>query len=234
MACATPESPMSRTGIACLRTAARAVRTATRFGGVLACLSLILPAVSQSAAADDFKSDTPGAVALVQENGKSAYTSFPDLLPLYVYDGDERGKSKCNRACTGVWQILAAYGDAKATGDWKGLRVTVKLTIQNRQAQVSVVPSASSLVIKALKEPPRDRKKEKNIKHTKSIPLDDIIEIARKMRFKSMAKDLKGTVKEILGTAFSVGCQVDGKSPKEISDDIESGEIESRFTLSLS
>ncbi|KAJ9648882.1 hypothetical protein H2199_000795 [Coniosporium tulheliwenetii] len=115
---------------------------------------------------------------------------------------------------------------AKATGDWKGLRVTVKLTIQNRQAAVSVVPSASSLVIKALKEPPRDRKKEKNIKHTKSIPLDEIIEIARTMRFKSMAKDLKGTVKEILGTAFSTGCQVDGRSPKEISDDIESGEIE--------
>jgi len=115
---------------------------------------------------------------------------------------------------------------AKATGDWKGLRVTVKLTIQNRQAAVSVVPSASSLVIKALKEPPRDRKKEKNIKHTKSVPLDEIINIARTMRFKSMAKDLKGTVKEVLGTAFSTGCQVDGRSPKAISDDIESGEIE--------
>lgn len=141
---------------------------------------------------------------------------------------------------------------AKATGDWvrfqhgvceavgqhanisqKGLRVTVKLTIQNRQAAVSVVPSASSLVIKALKEPPRDRKKEKNIKHTKSIPLDEIIDIARTMRFKSMAKDLKGTVKEILGTAFSTGCQVDGRSPKDISDDIESGEIESTFTQIL-
>lgn len=49
---------------------------------------------------------------------------------------------------------------AKATAkDWKGLRVTVKLTVQNRQAKVSVVPSASALVIKALKEPPRDRKK---------------------------------------------------------------------------
>ena len=105
--------------------------------------------------------------------------------------------------------------------------MTVRLTIQNRQAAVSVVPSASSLVIKALKEPPRDRKKEKNIKHTKSIPLDEIIEIARKMRFKSMAKELQGTVLEILGTAFSTGCQVDGRSPKEISDDIKNGEIES-------
>ena len=51
---------------------------------------------------------------------------------------------------------------AKATQDWKGLRITVQLTIQNRQAQVSVVPSASSLIIRALKEPPRDRKKVKN------------------------------------------------------------------------
>lgn len=49
------------------------------------------------------------------------------------------------------------------------------------------------------------------------------------MRFKSLAKELSGTVKEVLGTAFSVGCQVDGRSPKEISDDIESGTIESRF-----
>jgi large subunit ribosomal protein L12e len=138
---------------------------------------------------------------------------------------------------------------AKATGDWvgvahqccshrsykfvqKGLRVTVRLTIQNRQAAVSVVPSASSLVIKALKEPPRDRKKEKNIKHSKSITLDEIIEIARTMRFKSLAKELKGTVLEILGTAFSVGCQVDGRSPKEISDEIKSGQIDSWWPLS--
>ena len=43
--------------------------------------------------------------------------------------------------------------------DWKGLRVTVKLTLQNRQAKVTVIPSAAALVIKALKEPIRDRKK---------------------------------------------------------------------------
>lgn len=51
---------------------------------------------------------------------------------------------------------------AKETAkDWKGLRVTVKLTVQNRQAKVSVVPTASALVIKALKEPFQDRKKVK-------------------------------------------------------------------------
>lgn len=115
---------------------------------------------------------------------------------------------------------------AKATQDWKGLRVTCQLTIQNRQAAVSVVPSASALVIKALKEPPRDRKKEKNIKHSGNIPLDQIYDIARKLAHKSFAKNLAGGVKEVLGTCQSVGCTVDGKPPHDIIEAIDDGEIE--------
>ena len=58
--------------------------------------------------------------------------------------------------------------------DWNGLRVTVKLTVQNRQAKVSVVPSASALVIKALKEPPRDRKKVGRVKGTGHLVLSPL------------------------------------------------------------
>ncbi|XP_031746236.1 60S ribosomal protein L12 isoform X1 [Xenopus tropicalis] len=115
---------------------------------------------------------------------------------------------------------------AKATGDWKGLRITVKLTIQNRQAQIEVVPSASALIIKALKEPPRDRKKQKNIKHNGNISMDEVISIARQMRHRSLARELSGTIKEILGTAQSVGCNVDGRHPHDIIDDINSGAVE--------
>ncbi|KAL8287284.1 hypothetical protein RQP46_003736 [Phenoliferia psychrophenolica] len=115
---------------------------------------------------------------------------------------------------------------AKATGDWKGLRVTVQLTIQNRQAVCAVVPSASSLVIRALKEPPRDRKKEKNIKHSGNIEFDTIVEIARTMRHKSLAKNLANVCKEILGTAQSVGCTVDGRPAHDIIEAIDAGEIE--------
>ena len=114
----------------------------------------------------------------------------------------------------------------KATMDWKGMGVTVKLTVQNRQASVEVVPSASSLIVKALKEPPRDRKKVKHIKHDGNITLDEIIEIARKMRERSMAKELKGTVCEMLGTAFSVGCTVNGESPKDLQEQIKNGELD--------
>ena len=56
---------------------------------------------------------------------------------------------------------------AKATTDWKGLRVTCRLDVQNRQYKISVVPAASTLIIKALKEPPRDKKK---VKHSTYLP----------------------------------------------------------------
>jgi len=79
---------------------------------------------------------------------------------------------------------------AKATADWKGLKITVKLTIQNRQAKIDVVPSAASLIIKELKEPPRDRKKQKNIKHAGNLSLDQIVNVARQMRARSMARKL--------------------------------------------
>lgn len=115
---------------------------------------------------------------------------------------------------------------AKATKDFKGIKVTVQLRIQNRQATASVVPSASSLVITALKEPPRDRKKEKNVKHSGNIPLDQIYEIARQMKEKSFGKNLASVTKEILGTAQSVGCRVDYKNPHDIIDAINNGEID--------
>merc|ERR1712043_111416 len=99
---------------------------------------------------------------------------------------------------------------AKNTQDWKGLRITVQLKIQNRQATVSVVPSASSL----------------NIKHSGNVTLDDIIDVARQMRPRSMARELSGTCKEILGTAQSVGCTVDGKDPHDVIDEINDGECE--------
>jgi large subunit ribosomal protein L12e len=115
---------------------------------------------------------------------------------------------------------------AKATAEWKGLRITVQLTVQNRQAKVDVVPSASSLVIRALKEPHRDRKKVKNIKHSGNLSMDEIIVIARTMKPRSMARALSGTVKEILGTCQSVGCTVEGSHPHDIIDKINAGELE--------
>jgi|EP01046_Picozoa_sp_COSAG06_P038661 large subunit ribosomal protein L12e len=117
-------------------------------------------------------------------------------------------------------------GITKNTKDWKGLRITVQLKVQNRKAEVSVKPSAAALVIKCLKEPSRDRKKVKDIKHDGDISLDDVYGAARVMRDRSMAATFAGTVKEILGTCVSVGCTVEDQDPRDIQQQIDDGEIE--------
>merc|ERR1719265_1863048 len=109
--------------------------------------------------------------------------------------------------------------------NYKGLRVTCKLVIQNRQAQIEVVPSAAALIIKGLNEPERDRKKEKNILHVGNVTLEQVYDVARTMRPRSMAKEFKGTVKEILGTCVSVGCTVEGEDPRDLCEQIDNGTL---------
>jgi large subunit ribosomal protein L12e len=153
----------------------------------------------------------------------------------------------------------------KATMEWKGIKVVVRLSVVNRvvsvvsclflgkfmtccccclllfivslllsyivffpficQATPTIIPTASAMILKELKEPPRDRKKVKNIKHSGNITLDAVISIARIMRAKSMAKKLVGTVKEVLGTANSIGCTVNGQVPSDLQKQIDDGSV---------
>lgn len=112
-----------------------------------------------------------------------------------------------------------------ATMDFKGIKCTVKLTVINRVATVELVPSSSALILKALDEPVRDRKNVKDVVHDGDLTLDAVIDIARVMRPRSMARELAGCVCEILGTCFSIGCTVNGAHPKDITAQIQEGSL---------
>ena len=113
----------------------------------------------------------------------------------------------------------------KVTKDWKGIKVSVKLTILNRQPTCEIVPSSAALVLKALNEPPRNRKVEKNVVHDGNLTLEDVYSISRTMRPRSQSKTFVGVVMEILGTCNSIGCTVEGESPKVIQQKIREKEI---------
>merc|ERR1712098_199605 len=114
----------------------------------------------------------------------------------------------------------------KATKEWKGMRVTCKLIVQNRKVTVQVVPSATALVIKALKEAPRDRKKVKHISHDGNLTWEDLFSVARTMRERSNAKEFKGTVLEVLGTCRGLGCTIDGEDAEDATEMVRDGDIE--------
>merc|ERR1711924_114007 len=83
-----------------------------------------------------------------------------------------------------------------------------------------------ALVIKALKEPPRDRKKVKNISHDGNISWDDVYSVARAVTGRSNAKTLQGTILEVLGTCRGLGCTIDGEDAEDCTEAIHSGEHE--------
>ena len=150
------------------------------------------------------------------------------VVKLRQYGGEQAPSSVLAPKVGPLGMSPKKVGDdiVKGTSAWKGIRVTVKLTIQNRAAKVEVEPNATSLVIKELKEPLRDRKKTKNIKHSGNLTKDILFKIVRQMRTKSLAKEFKGTVKEVLGTCNAVGCTIDGQQPLKLQAAIDEGELE--------
>lgn len=50
----------------------------------------------------------------------------------------------------------------KESSKMKGIRCMIQLKVQNRVAEISIMPTSSAMLIKELNEPGRDRKKTKN------------------------------------------------------------------------
>ncbi len=61
------------------------------------------------------------------------------------------------------------------------------------------------------------------VRHSGDITFDQILTITRNVRHRSMAKTFQGSVLEVLGTANSVGCTVDGTNPRDLQRAIKSG-----------
>ena len=82
-----------------------------------------------------------------------------------------------------------------------------------------------------MKEPKRQRKKKKGavFKHTGNLTFEEIKKIAQNMRPKSLSREMKGTVKEVLGSCVAVGITVDGKSPKDVQKDVDAGKYKNGF-----
>lgn len=151
--------------------------------------------------------------------------SDPVVLKFRVWGGETGVTAKLapKLGPLGVPAPKVAQEVAKATEMYKGYRATCQITVQNREFKVEVLPSSSTLLIEAMKPAKRERKKEKNVKRDGNLEFSNIVDIAKKMRHKSCARTLTGTVLEILGTAQAMGAKVDGQDPKAIQKMIKDG-----------
>lgn len=117
-----------------------------------------------------------------------------------------------------------------ATSAYKGVKVSVKLHCKQRQPTVFILPTASSEIIKNLNEGARSIPKGEVLVHSGAITFENVIAIAKELRFKSLSKKFSGTVCEILGTCQSIGCSVkyqgNNIKPHDLIEKIHDGEVE--------
>jgi large subunit ribosomal protein L12e len=107
-----------------------------------------------------------------------------------------------------------------ATEYWKGIRVFVKIAVKNRQPTITVQPTVSSRIIKALREPYRKRKQGVYVTHKGDLSMRDIIKIADDVIENTTSKSRHGCVKEVLGTCVAIGCTVDGRNPTDVQKEL--------------
>jgi len=110
------------------------------------------------------------------------------------------------------------------TKDYAGMKVPVKVMVnpEDKTFEVSVgTPTVSALIVSELKI----EKGSGTPKTTKvgDLTMEQAVRIAKLKSPQLLAKSLKLSVKEVLGSCVSMGVTVEGKDPREVQKEIDAG-----------
>jgi len=118
----------------------------------------------------------------------------------------------------------------KQTGDFKGMRVPVKIEVdsETKQFVVSVgTPTTSALIAKESGIPKGSSKP--NAELVGDLTVDKVIGIAKSKIAGSYAASIKSAAKEVVGSCVSMGVKVEGKDAREFMKEIDAGKWDSKF-----
>lgn len=62
-----------------------------------------------------------------------------------------------------------------------------------------------------------------------NITMDQVIKVTKQKNDQMMSTTLKDNVKEVLGIALSMGLNVEGKSPKEVTKEVNEGKYDAKL-----
>jgi len=118
----------------------------------------------------------------------------------------------------------------KQTGDFKGMRVPVKVEVDQETKLFTVTvgtPTTAALVVKEAAIAKGSGKP--NVDFVGELTFDKVVSIARNKMGGSYAKTLKSAVKEVVGSCVSIGVKVEGKDAREFMGEIEEGKWDSKL-----
>ncbi|MEM3929501.1 MAG: 50S ribosomal protein L11 [Candidatus Korarchaeum sp.] len=112
------------------------------------------------------------------------------------------------------------------TNSYAGMKVPVEIEVDTDTKKFEVrvgTPPTSMLILRELKLEKGSSDAKKRVGNLK---MDQVVKIAR-MKFEdSNTPNFREVVKQVLGTALSMGVTVEGKDPREVQREVDSGSLD--------
>jgi large subunit ribosomal protein L11 len=127
-----------------------------------------------------------------------------------------------------IMEIINAINDK--TKDFEGMKVPVTVSVDpdTKKWDIEIgIPSAAALILKEA-----GIQKGSGTSGTEwvgDVTIDSIVKVANTKLDKSYASSLKAVAKTIIGTCLALGIKVEGKTPKEITAEINEGKWDEKL-----
>ena len=127
-----------------------------------------------------------------------------------------------------IMEVIKAINEK--TKDFEGMKVpeTVIIDTDTKKYEIEIgIPSAAALIMKEA-----GITKGSGTSGTEwvgDVTIDSIIKVANTKLEKSYATSLKSVAKTIIGTCLALGVKVEGKTPKEMTAEINEGKWDEKF-----
>jgi large subunit ribosomal protein L11 len=124
-----------------------------------------------------------------------------------------------------IQDILAKINEK--TADFKGMKVPVTVIVDTEDKSFELeigTPPASELIKKELGI--QKGSGLQKLKKSANIAMEQIIKVARMKSDSMLSKNLKASVKTVIGSCGAMGVLIEGKSPQEINQEVDSGKYD--------
>ncbi len=127
-----------------------------------------------------------------------------------------------------IMEVINAINEK--TKDFEGMKVPVTVSVfpDTKKWEIEVgIPSAAGLILKEA-----GIQKGSGTTGTEwvgEVTMDSVVKVAKTKLETSYATSLKSVAKSIVGTCLPLGIKVEGKTPKEITSEINEGKWDEKF-----
>ncbi len=124
-----------------------------------------------------------------------------------------------------VMQVINAINER--TKDFPGMKVPVKVEVDSETKKFTVevgIPPTAALIAKETGIPKGSGTAGTN--YAGDLTIAAAVKIAKMKIDSSYAKDIRGAVREVIGSCVSMGVKVEGKPAKEVFADVDMGKYD--------